>query len=166
MPMQQREFATILRDHSGLLTRIAASYEVDPSLRDDLLQDIAVALWRALPRWRGEATLKTFVARVAHNRCVDHVVKHQRQPRTTALDADIVDDTRNPERYARRTQQYRRLQDAIRALPLASRQTVTLALEGFTHQEIADALGITVNNVAVRVNRAREALATSLGESR
>lgn len=164
--MQQGEFASILRDHSGLLSRIVASYEADPSLRDDLLQDIAVALWRALPRWRGDAALKTFVARVAHNRCVDHVVKHQRQPRTTALDTDIVDDTRSPERHVHRTQQYSQLQHAIRALPLASRQTVTLALEGFSHQEIAEALGITVNNVAVRVSRAREALATSLGEHR
>lgn len=162
--MSQAEFARILRDYSGLLSRIAASYEADPALRDDLLQDIAVALWRALPRWRGDAALKTFLARVAHNRCVDHVVKHQRRLRTTALDTDIVDDAGNPERHTHRAQQYTRLQDAIRALPMAPRQTVTLALEGFSHQEIADALGITVNNVAVRVSRAREALASSLGE--
>lgn len=157
---------SILRDYSGLLARIAASYEANPSLREELLQDIAVTLWRALARWRGDAALKTFVARVAHNRCVDHVVKYQRQPRTTGLDADIVDDSCNPEQHTHRTQQFARLQDAIRGLPLASRQTVTLALEGFSQQEIGETLGITANNVAVRLNRARQMLKTTLGESR
>lgn len=164
--MDQGELASVLHDHSGLLARIAASYEADRSLREDLLQDIAVALWRALPRFRGDAALKTFVARVAHNRCVDHVVRHQRQPRTAALDDDMIDADRGPEQHTQRSQQFGRLQDAVRALPLASRQTVTLALEGFSHQEIADALGISANNVAVRLNRARAVLKANLGEAR
>jgi RNA polymerase sigma-70 factor (ECF subfamily) len=56
-----------------------------------------------------------------------------------------------------------RLQDAVRALPLARRQVVTLALEGFSHAEIAQALGISEGNVAVRLNRARSALSAVLG---
>ncbi|MDN5924917.1 MAG: sigma-70 family RNA polymerase sigma factor, partial [Xanthomonadales bacterium] len=66
--MDEREFTSLLREYAGLLSRVAASYEAEPAARDDLLQDIALALWKALPRWRGEASLKTFVARVAHNR--------------------------------------------------------------------------------------------------
>jgi len=58
-----------------------------------------------------------------------------------------------------------RLQDTVRALPLTLRQAVTLALEGFSQQEIADALGITTNNVAVRLNRARTMLSLVLGGS-
>ena len=57
-----------------------------------------------------------------------------------------------------------RLQDAVRRLPLSQRQAVTLALEGFSHAEIADALGITANSVGVRLNRAKAALKSVLGE--
>jgi RNA polymerase sigma-70 factor (ECF subfamily) len=57
------------------------------------------------------------------------------------------------------------LQDAVRSLPLALRQTVTLALEGFSQQEIAETLGISANNAGVRLNRARNALKTMLEES-
>ena len=48
--------------------------------------------------------------------------------------------------------------------PLSLRQAVTLALEGFSHAEIADALGITANSVGVRLNRAKAALKSALGE--
>lgn len=163
--MREGEFAALLHEHAGLLSRIAASYEADPALRDDLLQDIALALWKALPAWRGEAALKTFVARVAHNRGASHVIGRTRRPSTHGLDEDLTDPAHGPERHAQLEQKRLRLQDAVRALPLTLRQAVTLALEGFSQQEIAMALGISANNVAVRLNRARKALKDALGES-
>jgi RNA polymerase sigma-70 factor (ECF subfamily) len=163
--MHEEAFAALLHEHAGLLSRIAASYEADPSLRDDLLQDIALALWRALPAWRGEASLKTFVARVAHNRGASHVIGQTRRRPTQALGEDLADPMHGPEAHAQAEQKRRRLQDAVRTLPLTLRQAVTLALEGFSQQDIAVALGISANNVAVRLNRARKALKSALGES-
>lgn len=61
--MNDAAFSALLHEHAGLLSRIAASYEANAALRDDLLQDTALALWKALPKWRGDAALKTFVAR-------------------------------------------------------------------------------------------------------
>lgn len=162
--MREKKFSSLLHEHAGLLSRIAASYEADPGLRDDLLQDIALALWKALPAWRGDASLKTFVARVAHNRGASHVVHSTRRPRTREVDENLVDPSHGPESHLQLQQKHLRLQDAVRALPLNHRQTVTLALEGFSQQETADALGISANNVAVRLNRARKALKTALGE--
>jgi len=162
--MRQGAFDTLLRDHAGLLSRIAASYETDPSLRDDLLQDMALALWKALPAWRGEASMKTFVARVAHNRGASHVIGRTRHPASYGLDENLADPACSPESHAQLEQKRLQLHDAVRALPLTLRQAVTLALEGFSQQEIADALGISANNVAVRLNRARKALTTALGE--
>ena len=162
--MREGEFAALLHGHAGLLSRIAASYEADPSLRDDLLQDIALALWKALPAWRGEAALKTFVARVAHNRGASHVIGRTRRPSAHGLDEDLADPAHGPESHVQLEQKRLRLQDAVRALPLTLRQAVTLALEGFSQQEIAAALGISANNVAVRLNRARKALKQALGE--
>lgn len=162
--MRQDEFAALLREHAGLLSRIAASYEADPSLRDDLLQDVALALWRALPGWRGEAALKTFVARVAHNRGATHALGRSRLPRSDMDIEALADHVHGPEEQARLHQQGRRLQQAVRALPLSLRQAVSLALEGFSHEEIAVALNITANSVAVRLTRARAALKSMLGE--
>lgn len=161
--MRQGEFATLLSEHAGLLSRIAGSYEVDPARRDDLLQDIALALWRAVPSWRGEAPLKAFIARVAHNRGATHVVGQMRHAPTVDLSEQLVDLKHGPEHYTQLEQRRLRLQSAVRGLPLPLRQAVTLALEGFSHAEIAGALDISANNVAVRLNRARKALGAALG---
>lgn len=161
--MREEEFTTVLREHAGLLSRVAASYEADPALRDDLLQDMALALWRGLPTWRGDAPLKAFIARIAHNRGATHVVGQLRRSPPLALNEQLVDLKHGPDEYTRLEQRRLRLQDAVRALPLARRQVVTLALEGFSHAEIAQALGISEGNVAVLLNRARGALSAVLG---
>lgn len=155
----------LLHEHAALLTRIASNYEADPSLRDDLLQDIALAVWRAMPAWRGEASIRTFVARVAHNRGVNHVIRHKRRSSTHAINEELPDHAPGPDIHAQLDQKRLRLLQAVRALPLSLQQAVTLALEGFSQREIGDALGITANNVAVRLNRARKVLKTLLGES-
>lgn len=154
----------LLREHAGLLSRIAASYEADPALRVDLLQNMALALWRSLPNWRGEAPLRAFVARVAHNRGATHVLQQMRRPATSELSEAWVEPRHGPEGQAELEQQRARLEQAVRRLPLSLRQAVTLALEGFSHAEIAQTLGVTANSVGVRLNRAKAALKSALGE--
>ncbi len=62
------------------------------------------------------------------------------------------------------TRQRDRLRSAIQRLPLAYRQVVMLMLEELSYLEIAEILGITESNVAVRLNRARKALKQALEE--
>ena len=49
------EFRSIVETHGAMLQRIAAAYEANPALREDLSQEILLAVWRALPSWRGWA---------------------------------------------------------------------------------------------------------------
>src|SRR5688572_51114 len=72
------DIEAVLREHGPMLARIAGSYESERARRDDLLQEITVAVWRALPSWRGDASLRTFAARVAHNRAIDHLAREKR----------------------------------------------------------------------------------------
>jgi RNA polymerase sigma-70 factor (ECF subfamily) len=74
-----------------------------------------------------------------------------------------VDPRPQPEEQASQQRQRIRLVAAIQSLPVAYRQIVTLVLEDLSHAEIADVLGISENNVAVRLNRARKALKAALG---
>src|SRR5258707_11770601 len=64
----ERHFDRLLAANGPALTRLAASYTNTPSDRDDLVQEIALAIWRALPRFRGECSERTFLFRIAHNR--------------------------------------------------------------------------------------------------
>ena len=63
-----------------------------------------------------------------------------------------------------RTDRQARLLSAIQSLPVAQRQMIVLMLEGLSHAEMAEVTGITENNVAVRLNRARKTLKEALSE--
>ena len=153
----------LLHAHDHALRRLAATYERDPSRQQDLVQDIWLAVWQALPNFRGECSERTFVFRIAHNRAVSHIDRWQRR-RTDALDdeAPVAAPGLDPERSLSTQQRHERLQAAVQSLPLGLRQVVVLTLEGLSHAEVADIVGITENNVAVRLTRAKAALSRLL----
>lgn len=154
----------MLQEHHRSLRRLAASYERDTARQEDLVQDIWLAVWRALPRFRGECSERTFVFRIAHNRAISHVDHWQRR-RTDVLndDAPLEAPDPDPEHSLSQQQRHDCLRRAVQSLPLPMRQVVVLTLEGLTHAEVAEILGITGNNVAVRLTRARTELARQLG---
>lgn len=152
----------VLREHGPMLARIAGSYEAEPARRDDLLQEISLAVWKALPAWRGDASLRTFAARVAHNRAMDHLSRENRA-RGEELHDEHPDPGASPQRHAEAHQQRQDLVAAVRRLPLGQRQVVVLALEGFSQREIATSLGLEENTVTQRLSRARRQLAAWLG---
>jgi RNA polymerase sigma-70 factor (ECF subfamily) len=152
----ERLFDRLLAENGAALTRLAASYTLTGADRDDLAQEIALAIWRALPHFRGECAERTFLFRIAHNRAVTHLT--QRRPPASAEAVDIADSAPNPEAGLARDQQRERLRQAVHGLPLPHRQVVTLMLEGMDYSEIAQVLGITESNVGARLSRARQVL--------
>ncbi len=163
---RERAFEALLSEHGGALRRVAASYEADPGLREDLYQDICLAVWRALPSFRGDASARTFVFRIAHNRGLTHGWREGRAPGRLDEPENLPDDRRSPEDEVDQTRRRERLLNAVRQLPVAARQVLTLRLEGLTYKEIAEVTGLTENNAMVRASRARKALARLLEERR
>ena len=156
-------FEQIVRTYGASLERLAWGYVDRAADHEDLVQDILVALWRALPNFRREASERTFVFRVAHNRALTFAA---RRPRYESLSDDqpiIVDRRPGPDDEVDRAQQHDRLMAAIRRLPEPQRQTVMLYLDDFSQSEIAAMQGTTENNVAVRLSRARQRLKELLG---
>jgi RNA polymerase sigma factor (sigma-70 family) len=163
----EKQFERILGEHGPAISRLAYSYEPVASIRDELVQEIALAIWKALPHFRGECSARTFVYRIAHNRGLTHVWRRRRpqhQPLEEIEESDEpVDPRPDPEEQAAQTDQQARLMAAIQLLPVTHRQMIVLMLEGVSHAEMAEVLGITENNVAVRLNRARKALKEAMG---
>ena len=154
----------MLADHAGMLWRIASIYEADPELRKELHQEILVAAWRAVPRFRGEASVRTFLARIAHIRSVSHVARQAARPRHTPIDPQAPSPAASPYDEAEQSDRRSRLLAAVRDLPLAWRQPIVLTLEGFAPREIGEVLGLSANVVSIRLTRAKHALRQSLKE--
>lgn len=153
----------LIATHGQAMRRLVASQEIDPAKRQDLLQDIWLAIWQALPRFRHECSERTFVYRVAHNRAVSHIDRWARR-RTEPIDAAarVSAAEPDPERAAETRQRQAHLQAAVHALPWSLRQVVVLSLEGLPHRDIADIVGISEANVAVRLSRAKVQLTRAL----
>lgn len=151
----------VLQEFGPMLSRLAMSYEADAALREDLLQEIVFSIWKALPSFRAQASLKTFVARVAHNRAVDHVMHRQRILDRHASGEDAAEISAS---QGRSLHEQFDLASAIRGLPLTYRQCVELMLEGFTHAEIGETLGLAENAVAQRLRRGRQRLKAMLAK--
>ena len=151
-------FERIVTEHGPLISRIAMSYEADPGLREDLVQQIFLAVWQALPSYRADASLRTFIARIAQNRAISFVTKQVRQPPTAEMPELVESEGPDPEQSAIDASERRMLLEATRRLPLPQREVIILVLEGFSYPEIAEMLDIAPNALALRLSRAKAAL--------
>jgi len=159
-PSSDREarLTALLAAHGGALGRLAASYARNSGERDDLFQEIVVAIWKALPSFRGECSERTFIFRIAHNRGIAHLASRRPPAADEGEELEVRSSAPDPEQALARAQEGRRLLDAVQQLPLGHRQVVTLMLEGLGYGEIAEVLGISESNVGARLTRARQML--------
>jgi RNA polymerase sigma factor (sigma-70 family) len=151
-------FTALVAEHEPMVARICASYERDRDLARELAQDVWFAIWRALPNYRADASLKTFVARIAQFRAISHVAQRARRPFEAELSEAIPDTRPAPESAAITSSERNGLLAAVQRLPLIYRQPVILTLEDFSPAEVATMLGLSVNVVGVRLTRARAML--------
>src|SRR5579864_5452658 len=144
-------FEDVVKEHGPMIRRIAASYEANPNLAEELVQDILLALWSALAGFRHEASVRTFVARIANNRGVSHVQRALRLPPSQEISEELPSADNDPESEVIFRQREANLPGAVWRLPLSLRQVVMLTLEGLSPAEIASVIGISANAVAIRL---------------
>ncbi len=147
-------FAELMARHGPGLARVARAYSRTEA--DDLLQEITLAIWQALPGFRQACSERTFVFRVAHNRAWTFSERRRARP-THELDETIAGPG-DPETSLAEARRRDALWDGIRALAPPARMVLTLALEGLSHEEIGEVLGVSAGSVAVRLSRARAQL--------
>jgi len=153
----------VLRAHGDALERVVWGYVDNLPDREDLMQEILMALWRALPRFRGESSLRTFVLQVAHNRSITFATRRRRFE-DLPEEGLLPDPAPLVEERLIEAQDWDRLFGAVRRLPEAQRQAVMLHLEGLSQREIAALQETSEGNVGVRLTRARKALRALLVE--
>jgi RNA polymerase sigma factor (sigma-70 family) len=153
----------VLERYVPALRRLAWSYTRDPEQREDLFQEIAVALWKALPNFRGDSSERTYVYRVAHNTALRFVMSQRQLATREQVEREIEPvSTDNPERDAIRSQRRQRLQEAVQNLPMLDRQIALLHLEGLSTAEVMDVTGFSEGMIAMRLSRLRRTLAEQL----
>lgn len=161
---REAHYQEVMQTLGPSLLRVGAVYGFKGADREEVEQDIAIAIWEALPGWNSSSSLRTYLFRVAHNTSIDRLRRTGRQ--VSHADANKIENQsapgNSPESKAIDRQALTHLQRAIETLPLLQRQVVTLSMEDVSTEEISQILGITNNYVHVLVHRARQTLKSTM----
>ena len=156
-------FEAVYRQHSARIFALACRMAGSPDIAEDLLQEIFLQAHRKLGSFKGQATLGTWLYRLAINLCLDFV--RSRQARNGRLTGTLDDDTSSVPTARRDTPVARiDLERAIAKLPAGCREAFVLHdVEGFDHREIGTMLGIAEGTSKSQVFKARMKLRAILG---
>lgn len=147
------KFRELVSTYAAAMRRLCAVYAADPTDREDLFQDIFLAIWKALPAFRGDSSERTWLYSVAHNVAFTWQVRDRRHRSRH----QVLDEAQSGS-YTESDPRRMALYELISRLPLVDRQLVTLWLEGLTAAEMGQITGIRPGTVAVRLTRIRQNL--------
>lgn len=155
----QQRFEALLREHRGIVLKVAGVYAPTVEDRRDLAQDICAQLWKSFGSFdAAKGRFSTWMYRIALNVAISSLRRHGgRQWLTEPLDAQhehalgaaALDEP--DERLAM-------LHRFIGSLDALNRALILLYLEDRSHAEIADVLGISETNVATKIGRIKQRL--------
>lgn len=157
---RQRRFTEWATEFDGLLWKVARSFASGAD-QDDLHQELLLALWQAIPAFRADAKASTFAYRVAYN----HALTWNRKRRPPEISIDQVVQPTTATESEDAEIQIERLYEQIRKLAPLDRTLVLLYLDELSYREMAEILGLTENNIGVRLNRAKKQLAEQMKEA-
>jgi RNA polymerase sigma-70 factor (ECF subfamily) len=155
--MDSQELTDLVRRHAGSIHRVAYAYCRNPADREEVVQEVALQLWRSRHAYDPRFPERTWVYRIALNVAISFQRRERRhRERRLALDEHAVTIAVASE--AEPGEEVQLLVRCIDELSALDKALVLLYLEGNAHAAIADVLGISVSNVGTKLMRIKEKL--------
>jgi RNA polymerase sigma-70 factor, ECF subfamily len=160
-------FEILMRRYNQRLFRVARGILADDAEAEDVMQEAYLRAFRELAGFRGEALFSTWLTRIACHEALARARKRRRLvPMTGGSEPpDPPSKASGPERDLENRELHAVLREAVEILPDPLRAVFCLReIEGLSTEQTADALGLTVENVRVRLHRAKRGLRQTLDE--
>jgi len=156
-PAIQQAFIRLVNEHRGMLYKVCRLYCFTEPDRQDLFQEIVIQLWRSYASFRGEAKFSTWLYRIALNTAISGLRKQQRliSPTDPGQLPTELQDIQYP---AEKEEQLQLLYAAIEQLSEVEKALTMLYLDDKSYLEMEEILGISQNNLRVKMNRIKEKL--------
>ena len=156
---KEKEFISLLNEHQRIIHKVCNLYMDAHADREDLFQEITLQAWKAYGNFRGDAKFSTWLYRVALNTAITFFRKEKRQP--DIFSTETVPDFNVNDAYDPIEEQVKAMYAAIGELSKIDKAIVMLYLEDYSYNDIGEMMGITANNVAVKMNRIKTKLKES-----
>lgn len=151
--MKQEEYFTqLVREHKSTIYTVCYMFSKDEEEVNDLFQETLINMWKGIDSFREESKISTWIYRVALNTCLLQERKKKKEVKKVPLTMDVnffQDDDAN-------AAQVRMLHQRIGKLGLVDRALVMMWLEGMSYDEIGAVMGISSQNVGVKLFRIKE----------
>lgn len=157
----EHKFIVEFEQNQNIIHKVCRIYTSNQDAHNDLFQEIAIQLWKAYPKFRGESKLSTWMYRIGLNTAITLYRKSKRSIDTQDFDSVLYriestsyDDTEE--------EQLKLMYKAIHQLSDIDKALIFLYLEEINYREIAETMGISEVNARVRMNRIKTRLKTIL----
>ncbi len=157
--LKENEFLQMINKHTGIIHKILYVYVDDPEDKKDLKQEILLQAWRSVHNFKGNSSFSTWLYRVALNTALTYRKKDKNKQKTSLENIDLVEEKEL------RSDNADRLLRAIKKLSDIDKTLITLHLEDYSNPEIADIMGLSKNNVGVKLHRIKDLLTKKLTEN-
>ena len=154
--VQQQLFSSLYNTYRGMVVQLCTGFlNGDKNLANDLMQEIFINTWNALPGYRGEAAYKTWIYRITVNTCLQYLRKEKGKIKVTA---ETFENYQADETTAAAIDNYSNLYRAIGALNSVDRLVIMMVLDELEYEEISKVIGISEVNLRVKIHRIKQRL--------
>ncbi len=157
----EHNFVELLEKHQNIVHKVCRLYTNNQDAHNDLFQEITIQLWKAYPKFRGDAKFSTWMYRVGLNTAITLYRKSKRTIDTQEFES-VSFKIKSEEYDDTEEQQLKLLYQAVHQLNDIEKALVFLYLEDKNYSEISETLGISEVNARVKMNRVKKKLKTIL----
>jgi RNA polymerase sigma factor (sigma-70 family) len=158
-------FLNALEENQEKLFRVCSIYSNDHEDAKDLFQEVLVHVWRSMATFKGNSSLSTWMFRIALNVCLRFKTKHTKnQHRFIRLDSLTIENFGSEDRSGDENEKLTSLRKCVKKLNEGDKAIIALYLEGVPYREISNILGVSENNVAVKVKRIKSKLLNCINQ--
>lgn len=156
----QEQFLYLLERNIGMIIKISRAYAQVRQDREDLINDITFELWKSFKHFKGESKISTWIYRVALNTSMNYKRKNKNGTLLSSFndlkEKDIGSWLSNEDNSSELEILYR----CIDELSEINKAIILLYLDGNSHDEISEIMGISKTNVGTRISRIKEQIRT------
>lgn len=147
--MNETAFLNLMAEHQGIIHKICRLYRDSREDREDLFQEITFQLWKSFPSFKGNSLISTWLYRIALNTAI---ASYRREKPTIDYVETLPEFSEEPQNEELILRQ-ERLLTAMKQLSESEKAIIALYLDDLSYLQIAEILGISENNVGVKINR-------------
>lgn len=148
-------FIQLIQKHQGIINSICRVYYIDNEDIKDSRQDIILQLWKALPTFRNDSKISTWIYKVALNTILSKVKKEYKNSSQELLSESHLN---SPDNQFDTNEDIQQLLFLVNQLEATDKAIMILHFEGYNNKEIAETLKLTATNISTRMNRIKTKL--------